>query len=197
MINLKIAQISFLMFFFSACGYNFQGSTSSLPSDVKTVAIPIVENDTVVAGLGLKFTEALRSRFERYGIVKVVNNQASADAVLIARIKDVETDTQNVTSNTDIALEQKITLTVAADLKRQNGQILWQNKSLKTSETFASVSDVVVTSSSDFAQSGIGSDTLGSLGSREVSRAQEEQALDDLVEEASRKLYLNAVAADF
>ncbi len=68
---------------------------------------------------------------------------------------------------------------------------------MTASETFASTSDVVVTSSSNFSQGGIGSSSLGSLGSREVSRGQQREALSELVEEASRLIYEDAVAADF
>jgi hypothetical protein len=68
---------------------------------------------------------------------------------------------------------------------------------MNISDSAASVGNVVVTSSSDFAQSGIQGSTLDTLGSHEVARGQGQQVLDDLLDEASRKLYLEAVAADF
>ena len=188
--------LSFILLL-SSCGYQFQGSGSVLPDDIKTVAIPVVRNNTTESGLGLELTERLRSRFERYGVVTVIDDAKSADALLDAEILNVQTRVQDVTGETDIELEQELIIYISAELRRKNGQILWKNESLAARETFASTSDVVVTSSSSFTQSGIGSSQLGSLGSREVSRGQKKQALDDLLDEASRAIYEDSVAADF
>ncbi len=186
-----------LVMLLSSCGYAFQGSGTVLPADIKTIAIRVAENQTTETGLGLNFTEKLQSRFERYGAVKVVDPDEDADAELITKILSIETSVQDVTSDTDIELEQDITLTIFAELRRSNGQVLYRNPQLKSRESFASVSDVVVTSSSSFAQGGISADTLGSLGSREVSRGQQAAVLDELLDESARQLYLDAVAAEF
>ena len=180
-----------------ACGYAFQGSGSILPSDIQTVAVKLAENDTTEPGLALKLTEKLISRFERYGQVKLVDKPEEADAVLYTKITSLETRTRDVTSQTDIALEQELTMTISAELRRRNGQVLYRNPSMTTYETFAGTSDVVVTSSSEFQQGGISANTLGSLGAREISRGQQEQVLDELLEETARRLYLDAVAAEF
>jgi outer membrane lipopolysaccharide assembly protein LptE/RlpB len=179
------------------CGYQFQGSTSILPPDVKKIAIARVENDTTYSSVGYKLEEELRSQFERYGVVEVVDETRLADAVLYAKITNVDTRVRNVTSETDVAIDQELFMTVAAELRRKNGQTLYRDSNILTTESFASVADTVVTSSSSFAQGNINADTLGSLGQREVSRGQEEQTLDTLVEETARKVYLNAVAAGF
>jgi outer membrane lipopolysaccharide assembly protein LptE/RlpB len=181
----------------TSCGYSFQGSGSILPQDIKTIAIPLADNNTTTPGLGQRFTEALRSRFDRYGAVKVIEDESRADAVFRAKIDNVDTRVSDVTSNTDIELESELVLTVSAELRRRNGQLLYRNSGMNISDSAASVGNVVVTSSSDFAQSGIQGSTLDTLGSHEVARGQGQQVLDDLLDEASRKLYLEAVAADF
>ncbi len=184
-----------------SCGYQFQGSGSILPPDIKTVAIPIAENNTTEANLGERFTEALRSRFERYGVVKIVENEGEADAILLAKVVDLDSRVSGVTSNTDIETENSLVLTVAVELRKKNGQLLYKNGGMSISDNVAGVRDLVVTSSSDFAQGGSSSDTLGDLGSnagdREVQRGQEDQVVEALVDEASRRIYLDAVAADF
>ena len=187
----------FFLLLVSGCGYTFQGSGTVLPDDIKSIAIRVAENQTTETGLGLKFTEKLQSRFERYGAVKIVDPDEDADAELITKILSIETNVRDVTSDTDIELEQDITLTIFAELRRSNGQVLYRNPLLKSRESFASVSDVVVTSSSSFAQGGISASTLGSLGSREVSRGQQAAVLDELLDESARQLYLDAVAAEF
>lgn len=181
----------------SGCGYQFQGSTSILPPDVKKIAIARVENDTTYSTVGFRLEEELRSQFERYGVVEVVDEPRTADAVLYAKVTNVDTRVRNVTSNTDVAIDEELFMTVSADLRRKNGQTLYKDPNILTTESFASVADTVVTSSSSFAQGSINADTLGSLGQREISRGQEDQSLDALIEETARKIYLNAVAAGF
>lgn len=181
----------------SSCGYHLQGSGSILPPDVKRVAIQPAENFTTEAGLGLKLTEKLRSRFERYGVVDVVEVDEQPDAELFTRIISVQTSTRNTTGVTDIELELDLVLSVSVELRRANGQVLYLNPALVKRESFASTSDVVVTSSSSFSQSGIGAQTLSGLGSREVSRGQQEQVLEELLDDVARSIYINAVAADF
>lgn len=186
-----------VVFFVFGCGYTLQGSGSILPTDVRTVKIRMAENETTYPGLGPQFTEKLRSRFERYGTLKVVDPDEDADSELITKILSINTRVKSTTGDTDLALQMELYMTISAELKRKNGQILYRNTGLVAKETFASTSNVVVTSSSNFAQGGIGGDTLSSLGSREVSRGQEAEAVDSVMEESARRLYLDAVAADF
>jgi outer membrane lipopolysaccharide assembly protein LptE/RlpB len=186
-----------LPFCFYGCGYSFQGSGSILPEEIKIIAVRIPENNTTESGLSLRFAEKLRSRFERYGVVKVVDADKEADAELITKINKIDYKVRDVTGKTDVALDQELYMSFAAELRTKNGQILYQNDDLRVSESFASTSDVVVTSSSSFAQSGIGTSELNSLGDREVSRSQKEQALEEMMEEGARKLYLDSVAEDF
>ena len=193
----RIGLLAVLFAAVQGCGYAFQGSGSILPQDIKTVAIPLAENNTTEPGLGQRFTEALRSRFDRYGAVKVVEDEDEADAVLYAKVVDVESKVSDVTSTTDIELESELVLTIAAELRRRNGQLLYKNGGMSISDSAASDRNVVVTSSSQFAQSDISSGQLDNLGSREVARGAGTQVLEDLLEEASRRLYLEAVAADF
>lgn len=192
---LKILPSALLLL--AGCGYQFQGSGSILPDDVKKIAIGMVDNETTEPGLGPKFTEILRSRFERYGVVEVVDDPGDADAILKTSIRSLNTRVTSVTGDTDVAVEQELVMTVSSDLKRRNGQVLWRNDNMQTDGAFANTGDTVVTSSSQFAQGGISSSTLGGLGAREISRGQQEETLNDLMEEAAKNLYLQAVASDF
>ena len=184
----------------SGCGYTFQGSGSVLPPDVRKVYIPLAENNTTETALGQRLTEALRSRFERYGVVEVVEHESDSDAVLRAKIIDIDTKVSGVSRDTDVEVESFLYMTVAAELKKRNGQVLYRNTALTAYEPVAGTGDTVVTTSSSFAQGSVSADTiqaLGDQGAREVARSQETAALDDLLDEISRKLYLDAVAADF
>lgn len=186
-----------LLLFVSGCGYQLQGSGSILPPDVRTIAVTQTENVTSEPGLGLILTEAIRSRFERYGVVEVIDNAGAADAILSSKVVNVETGVRSVTGATDVAVELELILIVSAELKKSTGQVLWRDPQLRVSKSFATEGDVVVTSSSGFAQGGISAGSLAGLDALEVSRGQQEESFNELAEETARLIYMSAVAADF
>src|SRR5687768_9344911 len=71
----------------SGCGYALAGRGSSLPSYIKTVAIPPLENRTNVSRLETILTDRIRTEFiGRNRQYKVVTEEAGADAVLRAEL---------------------------------------------------------------------------------------------------------------
>jgi outer membrane lipopolysaccharide assembly protein LptE/RlpB len=196
--NLTVRTISVLtLLICGGCGYTLQGSGSILPPDVKVVAIPIVENNTTEPSLTALMTEALRDRFERFGVVSVVDEIRDADAVLQARILGVSRKSRSVTSRTSTALQYDTTITVSAVLKKVSGQVLWRSPSMSVARSYGATSDVVITTSADFSGSTLDSDDLAGLDTREISRGQEQEALSLLSEEVARKIYDESVAPDF
>ena len=181
----------------TGCGYAFRGSGSVLPPDIKVVSIPLVENSSTESGITSSFTEALRDEFERYGVVSVVDDGQSADAVLSARVLQVKRGSGSVSSNTDSDVEQDTTMRVAAELRRTNGAVVWRNTDIAISRSIGVTGSSVVTSSVDFSGGSLGAGDLAGLDAREVSRGQEQQALQNIVEQAARTIYDQAVAPDF
>ncbi len=179
------------------CGYQFQGSGTSLPSDIKTIAVASVENETLTPGLGRDVEEGIRTMIESFGALRVARSESDADAVLRASIKDLDTRVRSVTGVSDIALEYDLTIIVAAELRRRNGKLLWRNPGVQASQQIAGTSSVVVTSGSDFAQGNISGESLAGLEDKEVTRGAGRAALTDLIEEISRRIYIEAVAEDF
>lgn len=179
------------------CGYSFEGAGSVLPPDVKTVAIPRVENNTTNTFITQVFTEALRERFERYGVLTVVDSVNDADAVLNVRVKSAKRSTRSVSSGTDTALQYDLVLASAGELRKLDGQLLWADPDMRVSKSYGSTGDTVVTSSADFASGSLGSSDLGGLGDLEVSRGQEQETFIQLSEDLAKKMYNAAVAPEF
>ena len=185
---------------FSGCGYTFQGSGSILPPDVKRLYVPLVENNSTESGLTNLFTDSLKDQFEKYGVVTIVDDITEADAVLRARILKVQRSTGAVTGGTDSAIQLDTTMQIAAELRRTNGTVLWKNPNFEVSKSYGAVNELVVTSSAEFAGSGLGQSqltALGQSGDREVQRGQEKDVLRQLSLEAASKMYDAAVAPDF
>jgi len=181
----------------TGCGYTFQGSGSILPPDVRKIQIPMVENRSTESGLSTLITEALRNRFERFGVVTVVEKPSEADAILNIKVLKLEKENSTATSRTDTSLQEVTTLTLAGELRKTDGTLLWRDPGVSSSKIFASAGNAVVTSSAQFAQGGIGAADLGSLDTRELSRGQQTEALAELSDDLASKIYDEAVAPDF
>jgi len=68
-----------MLFFFSGCGYySFSGSSVS---GIKTVAVPLFDNQTEEYGIKENLTEAVANRFVKDNTLKVVNEKR-ADSIL-------------------------------------------------------------------------------------------------------------------
>lgn len=192
----RISMLAILLLL-GGCGYTLQGSGSILPTDVKIVTIPLAQNSTTQPNLGVVMTEALRDRFERFGVVNVTDERGGSDAILEARVVKLVRKASSLTSNTASALNFDLTLTVSATLKRANGQVLWRNDAVAATRTFGATGGVVVTSSADFAGGAIGTGALSSLDSLQVQRGQEQETLTLLADDIAKKIYDDAVAPDF
>jgi outer membrane lipopolysaccharide assembly protein LptE/RlpB len=181
----------------SGCGYTLRGSQSALPPDVKNIFIPKVENSSTKLGLSQLVTEAIRDEFDSYGTVNVVDRQSEADAVLKVRIVDVKETTSAVRAETNTASQMQTTMFMTGELRRVTGPVLWRDNQLRVTKTFGADSNLVVTSSLDFASGSLGAGDLAGLSSREIARGQEANALNSLAEDSARIIYDKAVAPDF
>lgn len=194
---MKIVTVLLGAMLLTSCGYKFQGGGSILPPDIKKIYIPIAENRSTEARLATLLTEAMKDRFERFGVLSVVDSAAEADAVLRTTILKVGRDTQSTTSQTDTALQLDTSVTIASELKRTSGVLLWRNPQFTVRRAVGTASGGIVTSSADFASGSLGAGDVGALSSRELSRGQEQEAMNLLAEQAARLVYDQAVSPDF
>jgi outer membrane lipopolysaccharide assembly protein LptE/RlpB len=192
-----LVAVAFVALTGSGCGYTLRGSGTVLPADVKTIYIPRAENGSTELGLADVVTDALRDEFDSYGTVSVVEKQGDADAILKVRIIDVKNTTSTVNAATNTSLQMDTTMFLGGELRRTTGQILWRENNMKVTKEYAANQSVVVTTSPDFASGSISAADLASLSSRDISRGQEAQALNDLASNAARMIYDKSVAPDF
>jgi len=183
--------------FACSCGYTLRGAGTALPADVKAIYIPNVQNNSTELGLGNVVTEALREEFDSYGSVVVVERQSEADAVLKVQIDDVKRTTSTVRAASNTALQMDTTMIISGELRRVTGPVLWREGMIKVTKGYGADKSVVVTTSPDFASGSISSADLANLSTREISRGQEQDALNSLATDAARMVYDKSVAPDF
>jgi hypothetical protein len=91
-----LAPFRVLLVFFplacAGCGYHVAGRSANLPSGWKTIAIPVFKNDTTNYRIEQRFTEAVIREFITRTKYRIVQDPASADAVLTGEVVSIETN---------------------------------------------------------------------------------------------------------
>lgn len=117
------------------CGYNFRGKTNNLPSDVRTIAVPVFKNNTGETRIESTFTDQTIFQFTRSQILRVVGEN-QADAVLRGTITRADVEDVAFTAQ-ETSQRRRITIAVKAVLTRtKDGKILWQRHELKQQRTY-------------------------------------------------------------
>jgi outer membrane lipopolysaccharide assembly protein LptE/RlpB len=75
----------------TACGYHVAGRAGNLPSEWKTIAIPAFKNDTTRYRIEQRFTQAVIRQFIQRTKYHIIQDEASADAVLHGEVLSIET----------------------------------------------------------------------------------------------------------
>jgi len=123
----------------SSCGYALAGRGSFLPTDIRTVGIPLLENRTTTPRIEQKITEKIRTEFiDRVGRGKyhIVPAAGGADAVVSGTILSLVTQAVGLTDQ-QLASRQRFTVTMRVQFTdSRNGQIIWSNEALTFSEEY-------------------------------------------------------------
>ena len=82
--KMKILNLSILLIL---CSCGFYSLSGSLPPHIKTISIPMVENETAEFGIGENITDGIQNRFNDEGILKVIDE--NADSILRGTVKKV------------------------------------------------------------------------------------------------------------
>jgi outer membrane lipopolysaccharide assembly protein LptE/RlpB len=80
-----------VLFSLCGCGYHVAGRAANLPTEWKTIAIPAFKNDTTRYRIEQRFTAAVIRQFLQRTKYRIVQDPASADAVLHGEVLTIET----------------------------------------------------------------------------------------------------------
>ena len=96
-----------------SAGYS---TASVFPSDIRTVAVPILENDTFIRGVEFELTDALIKEIEARTPYKVTA-QPQADTIFLGRVKKVELDQLSKSRLTGLGEEVIVSVTIDFEWK--------------------------------------------------------------------------------
>jgi hypothetical protein len=127
---LAVVAVVMAAVFASACGYALAGRGSTLPSDIRIVGIPLLENRTPVSRLETVLTDRIRVEFLNRGKYQVKPDETGADAVLRGEIIGFTTQTaglnaQQLSNRLLVIIVLKVSF---VDLR--TNEVLWSNDAL-------------------------------------------------------------------
>ena len=120
----------------SGCGYALAGRGSFLPTDIRTVGIPKLENRSTFFQVEDTVTDKVRAEFIGRGKYAVVNDAIGADAVLTGEIVSISVQPvgfteQQLGSRYLFTLLMKVEFTDA-----RTSEVLWSNEALVFREEY-------------------------------------------------------------
>jgi outer membrane lipopolysaccharide assembly protein LptE/RlpB len=133
--RLGIILILALFALLSSCGYRQAGATTSLPPDVKVLAIPSFQNQTHTYHLETGLTGAVIREFNtrtRYRIVQTSGVQSTAqsdkpDATLQGAVVSAQVAPVAYDSVTGRAATGLVTIVIKVTLTARDGRVLYSN----------------------------------------------------------------------
>lgn len=180
---------SALMTAFAACGYQFVGESSILPSDARTIYVETFVNRSREVGMDRELGAALRGEIYRRGNLQMVDHAERADVILSGVIRSLESRVASV-NRKDEVLQYESSLTLDVTLRRrQPNEILWRGQGLRLTELHNGSRAAVVTTSSEFRTGTLNSSDVRRLTDVQLSEIEARMVQDQLLERFARELY--------
>ena len=127
----------------AGCGYHVVGRTNRLPANVKTIAVPALENRTMRYRIEQRLTEALVHELLARTQYRVVSDPASADAVLRGEVTSLDSSAVVFDTATGRATTVLVTVRVKVRLEdRAAKTMLYQNDNFLFREPYEVSTDV-------------------------------------------------------
>jgi outer membrane lipopolysaccharide assembly protein LptE/RlpB len=127
----KIAMASLvpMLLAFSGCGYHTLGAATHLPSDVRTLSVPVFATRTEAYHTEVLMTNAVIREFAARTRMRIApDSSADADAVLHGTILTQTVSPLTYNTSTEQSSSYLITLVVSVTLTGRDGKVLYENK---------------------------------------------------------------------
>jgi outer membrane lipopolysaccharide assembly protein LptE/RlpB len=120
----------------AGCGYHLAGG-NRLPSDVRTIAVPVFYNETFEPALENTVTTAVKQAFLTNSRLAVVNGSEEADLVLKGRIISFGLTPLAFDRSRSVVLEYRVRIRVEVALEDHRTQkVLWKNSGMESSAEY-------------------------------------------------------------
>ena len=104
------------------CKYSFKGA---LPSDLKTIAIPLLEDRSRWVGLQEKMTQGVIEAFVEDNNLQVIDNEEEADLLMTGTILPVQTRRTAISEDENVEEEQMVVTVKIECTNQHTDKPLW------------------------------------------------------------------------
>jgi outer membrane lipopolysaccharide assembly protein LptE/RlpB len=133
----------------ASCGYHLVGRGGALPEGVKSVGVPMFENQTRKAEVEQRFTEQMVEELSTRSDVRILSGAEGADALLRGVITGYETSPVVLTSE-GRASRYEVTVTASVRLEDlRESRMLWANDQFVFRRQYEVESDLLPGAGSD------------------------------------------------
>ncbi|MGV7220708.1 MAG: LPS assembly lipoprotein LptE [Nitrospinales bacterium] len=140
-VNIKISLSILLLFFLTGCGYHLSGTGGSLSKGMRTISIPVFDNNSSEPLIQRQFTDAVRQAFLTDGRLKL-SKPKNADLLLEGLISNYYN--RSVAFNRDdVVTESIITLGVKVKVIDQINEKIYMEESMNSNWDYRSDSLVI------------------------------------------------------
>ena len=132
-----------LLITLAGCGYHQAGSATHIPTNVRTLAVPIFKTNVTAYHTEVAFTQAIIRELNtrtRYHILNT--DSASADATLHGTILTETVAPLTYDANSGETSSYLITITARVDLVAHDGRVLYRNDDILYHEQYQSTQDL-------------------------------------------------------
>jgi len=142
--RLRLAYASALagLLLLGGCGYHTASSTTRLPTDLHTIYVPTIVNNSQTYRVGQILTEAVvRELRTRTNYRIVTTNDGSADATLSGTLTNVFVAPLTYDSVTNNISSSIVVVGINAKLTSKSGNVLWSNPNFLYREQYQESTD--------------------------------------------------------
>lgn len=126
----------------TGCGYHAVGSASHIPSNVRTLAVPVFATRAQQFHTEFAFTQAVVTELDTRTRYRVVQKDAPADATLSGTVLSEVASPLTYDSSSGQTSSYLITITAKVVLTASDGHVLYQNDALPFREQYQSTQDL-------------------------------------------------------
>jgi outer membrane lipopolysaccharide assembly protein LptE/RlpB len=140
---IRLWRVVALAMLVSGCGYGLAGRSTSIPSNIKRIGVPMFQNLTPYPEMDLIFTEAVRAELQTHKSFVVVPDATGVDAVVNVTIQSMNRTLQAVTADTRQASSYTLQVVLAGEFKDLTAKTdLWKNPAMRLAEDYPVTNDL-------------------------------------------------------
>lgn len=175
----------------TGCGYHFAAEGSGLPPQAKTIYVEKFTNHSRYTGLDDQFDRYLKEEIAQHKRLQLVDDPGQADLVLSGEFSYI-TALAAATNAVSEPIEYTQTLTANAQLIDQHSKkVIWRSTGISATDTYATVSSAVVTTSPEFLQGNLRARDVANLPDMQLAKTQSDLSQGQTLESLAQSVYVS------